>query len=50
VKSVSRYSNVAIWHAPDTEGVVEINVKVADSGNEFVDEAVVYGTKITVQR
>jgi hypothetical protein len=50
VKAVSKYSNVAIWHAPMEEGDVEIQVKVSDSTLEFVDKQYVLGTRVRVRK
>jgi hypothetical protein len=50
VKSISKYSNVAIWHAPTEEGVVEIQVRVSDSKMEFNDKDYILGTRVTVRK
>jgi hypothetical protein len=41
---------VAIWRAPQHEGVVEISVSIDDSGLEFDDKELNLGTKITVRK
>ena len=41
---------VAIWRAPEHEGVVEISVSIDDSGLEFDDKELNLGTKITVRK
>jgi len=41
---------VAIWHAPQHEGVVEISVSIDDSGLESDDKELNLGTKITVRK
>ena len=41
---------VAVWRAPQHEGVVEINVSIDDSGLEFDDAELNLGTKITIRK
>ncbi len=39
-----------VWQAPAEEGVVEITLRIVDSGKEFVDQQLVIGARIEVRK